>query len=222
MNLAEVAYRRLFPGKPYSYSFRLRYSGRFSGFNGNVSKSGSAITVSLSKSWRGVNSDIQVGIIQELYVKLFKMKVNTLEMDLYSNFLRSVHSELPKTRSHPVLAASFKRVNSRFFSGLVETPNLVLSNGTSLLGFYDYGRDQISISRILLKDEELLDFVMYHEMLHKCLKFRSSSGRTNHHTKEFREAERRFPGYEECERRLNRLVRRSKWQSLFTWNSLFS
>jgi len=212
MNLTEVAYRRLFPDKEAQYSFRLKYSGRFSGFNGNIQKANNEITARLSRQWKQVSSDIQIGIIQELLVKLLKVKKHTVEMDLYSNFIRSVHEDIPKTEQEPVLVQAFNRVNKEYFRGTMDIPNLVLSNGTRTLGLYDYGRDQISISKHLLEDEELLDFVMYHEILHKHFKFSSNYGRTRHHTKEFREAEKRFKNAAECEKRINRISRKFSWK----------
>jgi len=212
MNLAQVAFQRLFPDKESKHSFRLRYSGRFSGFNGNVSKRHDEVTVSLSRNWMRVAPDIQVGIIQELFVKLYKVRKHTMEMDLYANFLRSVHTEIPKTESHPLLASSFDRINTQYFQNSMEKPNLAVSNGTRTLGYYDYGRDQISVTQHLFHDEELLDYVMYHEMLHKHFKFSSKNGRTHHHTKQFRDAEKRFTNSADCEKRLSRISRKFKWR----------
>jgi len=212
MNLAQVAYQRLYPEKDPKYSFRVKYSGKFSGFNGNIQRSRDEVTVGLSKQWMGVNSDIQVGIIQELMCKMFKKKTQTMEMDLYDNFIRSVHTEIPKTEKHPILLASFNRVNLQYFAAKMEMPNLALSEGTRTLGWYDYGRDKVSISKHLLHDEELMDYVMYHEMLHKHFKYSSKNGRSHHHTRQFRDAEKLFKNAKDCEKRLSKVSRRTRWK----------
>ena len=205
-DLIRESFEELFPGREFSYRPLLRYSGRFSGYNGNISLRGSELTVSLSRQWKGVGADIQKGIVQHLLAKMFRTKNRTMSMDLYESFLKGVHHTIPKTKSHPELEASFERVNERFFHGLLERPNLVLGAGTTKLGSYTYGTDTISISEILLEEYDLLDYVMYHEMLHKKHKF--SEGR--HHTKEFRADEKKFGDVELLERGLSRLVRGAK------------
>jgi hypothetical protein len=109
------------------------------------------------------------------------------------------------------LDASFDRVNQEYFSGFIEKPNLVWSEGVNRLGFYDYGADTIAISRILANDQRLLDYIMYHEMLHKKHKF-SHKGRVIHHSRQFREDERRFRDSAALEHEIEQLVRRHHWR----------
>ncbi len=189
-----------------TYVVRLSYSARFKGYNGTISLRGHQLTLRLSKKWKGVSADIQKGIIQELLCKLFKIKKKTTSIDLYHSFLKNVHHSIIKTHTEPALEESFNRVNERFFLGLMDAPNFVLGNGTRKLGSYEYGTDTIMISNILLDDEQALDYVMYHEMLHKHHKF--SEGR--HHTKEFRADEKKFGNTEELEQRLQTIVRAAK------------
>ena len=65
--------------------------------------------------------------------------------------------------------------------------------------------------------DELIDYVMYHEVLHKKLKFeRKVAGlRTRHHTREFKLLEKRFQNAEELERRLSSLVQHSRRKRFF-------
>jgi len=211
MDLAQESLKKMFP--EYDYNIELKYSGKLKGFNGNIRRRANDITLTLSRNWQAVSKDIQAGIIQELMLKLFKRRQKTLEIDLYHNFLRTVHTEIPKTDQHPVLKDSFNRINQMYFNNQMEMPNLLLKEGRRVLGFYDYGRDQISISNLLLHDQELLDYVMYHEMLHKHFKFQKSGNRTLHHSKEFRDAEKKFPNAKLLEKKLSRLGRNwfTKW-----------
>ena len=78
------------------------------------------------------------------------------------------------------------RVNEKYFYGMILVPNLKWGNKSlSQLGTYDYGTDTITVSRILEKESILLDYVMYHEILHKKIKFKEKNGRSIHHSKEW-------------------------------------
>lgn len=207
MNIAQKAYNDLISG---SHVVSVKYSRRFKGYNANVKMCGKSIEFHASKLWRGVSPEIQKGLFQELLVRLFKVKKHTLNIDLYNNFLRSVSRVAPKSKSHPVLKGSFERVNRLMFGSMMDVPNLELGKGITKLGCYDYGTDTISISDILLDDSELLDYVMYHEMLHKKHQFKRAGSRVLHHSKAFKEDEARFPDAELLDKRLAKLVRRKK------------
>lgn len=216
--IVEKAFISLFPEKECDFIFSLRYSGHFKGFNASVRRIDKNVVFSLSRNWRSVGEDIKIGLLQSLLCKLFKSKNKTINIDLYNNFLRSVHISIPKTQSHPVLEESFNRVNLQFFNDLMEMPNLVIGKGINKLGHYDYGTDTISISEILLSNSILLDYVMYHEMLHKKHKFDCSSGRNVHHSRAFRDDESRFPNAVLLEKELQRLVsRKSLKKGFFGW-----
>jgi hypothetical protein len=205
------SWNELYPDKPLRYPVKLRYSGHFKGFNASIVLRGGVLTVNLSKNWRPVDPSIKKGVIQELMCKFTKDRRKSSSIELYKVFLKHAHIGVPKTKSDPVLDASFDRVNQEYFSGFIEKPNLVWSEGINRLGFYDYGADTIALSRILAPHQELLDYIMYHEMLHKKHKFKGS-GRTIHHSKEFREDERRFKDAARLENELSRLVRRHRWR----------
>lgn len=206
MGMAEEAFCGLWGSRQADYDFSLTYSGRFKGYNANVKQSGRKITFSLSKNWKPVGRDIKIGLLQELLAKLFNDRKITPNIELYHIFMKKVHIAVPKTMSEPALEKSFERVNSAFFAGMLEKPNLKWSAGTAKLGSYDYGSDTITISRMLDGEEsEMLDYVMYHEMLHKKHKFSSRGGRLYYHTQDFRKSEKAFPGSERIETDLRRL-----------------
>ena len=96
---------------------------------------------------------------------------------------------------------------------MITMPNLVWgSNSTTKLGSYEYGTDTITMSRILADDEECLDYVMYHEMLHKKVKFYTKNNKSYSHTSEFRRKEKEFENFEAVDKRLEMLVRKNKWK----------
>ncbi|RMD57566.1 M48 family peptidase [Candidatus Woesearchaeota archaeon] len=206
-NLAQSAYDEFFDGKG-SCTVELKYSGRFKGFNANVKMVGSRITLCASKRWKDVSPEIQKGLFHELFARLFQSSKRTLNMELYDNFMRSLPRLSPKTLSHPVLERSFDRVNSLMFGGLMERPNLKVGKGVNQLGLYEYSSDTVTISEILLPYPDLMDYVMYHELLHKKHQFKRGARRTTHHSKAFREDEAKFPGARVLEKRLQMLVSR--------------
>jgi hypothetical protein len=207
--MEEEAFRGLWPEKDMSYDFSIKYSGKFRGYNANIRMSGRSITFNLSRKWREISRDIKLGLMQELLAKLFGDKKTTTNIELYHIFMKRVHIAVPKTQTEPELEKSFSRVNDNFFAGMVEQPNLKWSSSTTKLGSYDYGSDTITIS-LMLKDADMdaLDYVMYHEILHKKHKFTTGKGMLRYHTREFRESERQFPNSQEIENRLKMLSSR--------------
>jgi predicted metal-dependent hydrolase len=77
-----------------------------------------------------------------------------------------------------------------------------------MLGHFDPSHNAIIISRIF--DEArtpllALDYVMFHEMLHLRYPVDHSGARRRVHTREFREAEKKFPGWKEAKEMIKRL-----------------
>ncbi len=214
--MIEEAYDGLRTGKPLAYDCSIKYSGKFKGYNANVRISGRKIVFGLSRNWRQVSRDIKIGLIQELFCKILSMKRTTQNIELYHIFIKKVHLAVPKDRIDPALEGAFDRVNEEYFYGMIEKPNLVWGKKSfRKFGSYDYGSDTISISKALENDQDLLDYVMYHEILHKKHKFTTSKGRTRHHTSEFRKSERKFPNAAGMEKRLSRLSAKRRVLSVF-------
>jgi len=108
------------------------------------------------------------------------------------------------------LAEVFERLNRQFFNGLLGRPLLGWSRGASraMLGHFDPSHNAIIISRIFDRaaaPAEALDYVMFHEMLHLRYPVDHSGIRRRVHTREFREAEKTFPGLKEAKAALKRL-----------------
>ena len=108
------------------------------------------------------------------------------------------------------LDASFRRVNSEHFNGLLKKPALRWSSiaSTRTYGRYRFTSNLLTISpRLDAADvpEWVLDFVVFHELLHKALGLTPKAGRQYAHTPEFRAAERSHPRYAEADEFLKRL-----------------
>lgn len=217
MKLVEQAFNELFPEKDLeNYNLKIKYTDKFKPYNANVRYTKNSLQFNLSKKWRNISKEIQMGLMQGLMLRIFKEKKATTNIDLYNSFMKNLHISIPKINNDPFLGESFNRVNEKYFFGLVERPNLTWHDSIRRLGSYEYGTDTISMSKVLGADTNLLDYVMYHEMLHKKHKFHCKNGRIHHHTKEFREMERKFDNSQEMEERIKSLVR-PKARKRFVW-----
>ncbi|MBM4395049.1 MAG: M48 family metallopeptidase [Deltaproteobacteria bacterium] len=111
-------------------------------------------------------------------------------------------------RAHD-LAASFDRVNAAMFGGQMDRPRLGWTRvpGTARLGTYRPASDSVTIS-VVLDDPEVpkraVDYVMYHELLHRKHGAVFNGDRRHVHTAAFRADERRFPGWRDAEADLER------------------
>jgi hypothetical protein len=104
----------------------------------------------------------------------------------------------------------FERVNQAYFHGQMERPNLTWNKTLThrKFGHYQANTDTVMLSISLDQASTpvyVVEFVMYHELLHKQLGVVANRGRRYAHTKAFREAEARFPKQEQAQAYLNRL-----------------
>jgi hypothetical protein len=112
---------------------------------------------------------------------------------------------------HWDLAACFERVNAAYFGGRLARPRLTWNRVFTgrKFGHFDGLGDTVLISCTLDRadlPEYVLDFVMYHELLHKDLGIDRRNGRAAAHTPEFRARERRFKRYAEADAALGKLA----------------
>lgn len=215
MNLVEKAFRQLLPDQDYAFTSEIAYSRAFKDYNANVKYRGSHLEFRLSFLYRDVSEEIVIGLIQSLLLRIFKKKASTINIELYDKFIRNLPKYSRITRTDPLLEASFKRVNEKYFYGFLEKPNLGWGgHNLTQLGSYHYASDTITLSRVLEKDQQLLDYVMYHEMLHKKHQFHSKDGRSYHHTKLFRAKEREFED-KKAEEKLKKLLRKHRIKRIF-------
>ena len=116
------------------------------------------------------------------------------------------------------LERSFSRVNREYFQGKMAQPHLVWNNRLTRrkFGHYQWDTDTVMVSSSLDQDrvpEMVVDFVMYHELLHKKLGAKLAKQNRIAHTAQFRKKENEFKGVEKARQRLNRLARKGKRSS---------
>ena len=212
-SLIEEAFNQLYPEKELKYSVSLKYSRKFKPYNANVKRYENNLIFNLSRDWKKISKEIQIGLIQELMIKILKDKNKTINMELYNLFMKNVHLAVPKTKTDAILEESFNKVNEAYFNGMLDKPNLQWGNdSTSKLGSYEYGSDTITISSIFRNaNQQLLDYVMYHEMLHKKFKFQNNNGRNIHHSSEFKKMEAKFENRDLIEREISKLAKKHRF-----------
>lgn len=109
------------------------------------------------------------------------------------------------------LDESFQRVNGTYFGGAMPRPRLEWNRMLTgrKFGHYRPHRDTVMLS-VSLDNERVpahvVDFVMYHELLHKRHGFLLLNGRRLAHTPAFRADERLFAHYEDAQRCLDALA----------------
>lgn len=213
-NLAEKALLEVFPEKHGKYLLKTEYSGRLKEYGAYVSISGGVLRFKLSREWYAISPEIQMGLMQELMQKIFKSKgKHTMYVDLYNGFVRNLHIAIPKDENDPELEQCFNRVNDRYFLGLVERSNLRWGKfATRTFGSYNFKTDRITISSVFkeVPDPKYIDYIMFHEMLHKQRKFFKSGTKTYYHDAKFKRLENVFEGGNNIENELVTVVRKAK------------
>ncbi len=97
----------------------------------------------------------------------------------------------------------FERVNETYFDGKIAKPRLTWSArvSKSTMGKYNYATDTLTLNRLLNRagtPRYVLEFLMYHELLHKALGYQIVNQRRRVHTPRFRKLEKNFHQYREA------------------------
>ncbi len=218
MDLIEQSFSRLFPDKQYPYQTRYEYNRRLSKFNANMRLRENMLEVHLNIEWKDIDNEIKIGLFQLLLLKVLKKKGHSSNIDLYNNFIKNIPLMTNETRSDPLLEVAFERINNHFFNTEIKKPHLKWGKeATRKLAHYNFHDDTITVSSVFKEaPTHLLEYVLYHELLHKHLKYEHHNGRSSFHSKEFRDAEKLFPGAERIEKELQYFVysrkkKRKKW-----------
>jgi hypothetical protein len=117
---------------------------------------------------------------------------------------------LPSQGQQHNLREIFDALNRRFFRGRLKPQRLgwTLQRSRTLLGHYDSAHATISISRWLDSPRvprAVVEYVVFHEALHMRYPVERNGSRRVVHSRAFREAEKKFPKYEQIRRRLKQM-----------------
>ena len=111
------------------------------------------------------------------------------------------------------LDRSFHRVNQKYFQSSMNKPNLVWNSRMTHRKFGHYQADTNTIMVSISLDHPripafVVDYVMYHELLHKQLGARQVNNRRYIHTQEFKRKETQFSRIAEAQRILSKITRK--------------
>lgn len=218
MNIANKAFEKLYTSKERDKEFEVVYSARFKDYNGNVHYSSRKAEFRLSKKWKEFSDDLRIGFIQHLLIKMYDYDYEkTFEMKHYDTFINNLRKYVKVSKAPKLLRESFDRINQQYFNDLMERPNLKWGRKAyRKLGHFEYATNTVVISSVLRERLDLLDYVMYHELLHKKHGLqKSSTGKSNiHHSKAFLRDEKLFAD-KNVEKKLKWFLRRKKISNIF-------
>ena len=114
------------------------------------------------------------------------------------------------------LEETFNKVNNEYFDPLLKMPKIgwSLKKSYRRLGFYDHERNLIVISQIFDSRRVpsiIIEYIMYHEMLHMVCPTKMFNDRRKIHTDQFYRCEQLFADYEKAKKWLTRKL----WQIRF-------
>ena len=171
-------------------------------------------------------TEVLLSLGRILLAKLDKTRVRQKDRSLYRKYVarNEVQRKAFKIRSNrrrktkiikgafKDLKESFERVNEAYFDDTLKRPVLTWSGRKAkrTLGRYDPEKDVVTISTLLDSPEipdELLDFIMYHELLHKKHGITEKGGRRRIHTPQFKRDEKKFRTFREMKALMEKLAR---------------
>jgi hypothetical protein len=185
---------------------------RFAGITSTVQWHEGKLQVRISDLLASAPESVLEALAWILLGKMLRKPVPARFRDRYRRYLNrsDVVEEAEKTRRqrgrkrllppqgrHFDLTALFEEINFRYFHGLMARPDLGWTPNLSrtILGHYDPAHHAIVISRLLDSPDVpplVLEYVLYHEMLHLRYPVQRIAGRRCVHTAEFRAAEELF------------------------------
>jgi hypothetical protein len=223
----EVIFARVFrqikPRTPLP-EIELEYKS-YANANANIRLWEGKLTIRVSDLFEAAPAAVIEALAYILIAKLYRKAVPATYQDRYRRFLnraemrRQLHL-VRQTRGRKYVSGPqgevfnleeiFEDLNLRHFFGLMARPQLGWSRTPSrtLLGHYDPSHNAIILSSVLDSPKVpklAVEYVMFHEMLHLRHPAEHRGARRCVHTKEFREAEKQFPGLAEAKAILKRL-----------------
>jgi predicted metal-dependent hydrolase len=154
-------------------------------------------------------------IIQDLAIillaKVYRVNPKKSIKDSYRAFADSIQPDIPKRKksipkgyellgNYYNLQELFNNLNNKYFDNKLEVKYLGWSKNKSYtrLGYYDRERDLLVISKIFDSKkvpQNVIEYLLYHEMLHIFMPTTTHNGRRRIHPPEFRKIERKFPDF---------------------------
>ena len=170
-------------------------------------------TLSISQGFIRASDDVLTAVLQSALlgktdaskriIRQFGISEEYSDVMLELDLVAQIDAETAQGSCYN-LDEMFATIDREYFSGKMLKPRLMWSGILShrKLGHYERTRDRVVLSQIL-DDRHIpkyvVEFVLYHELLHKHHGFKWVNGRCLAHTPEFRRSAREFSHYQEAE-----------------------
>jgi Protein of unknown function DUF45 len=171
--------------------------------------------------------DVLEGAAALLLARVYRRRPPRALVQAYLQYARShrTRGRIAQMRSHRVrrvsttaqgrhydLATMFEQLNRDYFAGELQRPHIGWSTRTwrRQFGSYDPGPNQIVLNRRMDRPEVpqfVVEYVLFHEMLHVKHPSRRSGCTLVSHSREFRGEEKQFAQFAAARKHLDRLAR---------------
>ena len=200
---------------------------KFANANSFIRWDDAGLEIRLADVLEGVPAPILEALANILISKLVRRPVPKAHAERYRRFLnrKEMRRSLQLIKQvrgrkfvsgprgeHYHLDEIFEDLNGRYFHGLMARPLLGWSRKPSrvMLGHYDPSHNAIILSKLLdrpLVPHFVVEYVLFHEMLHLRFPVEHRGARRCVHTREFKEAEKLFSRRKEAQEVLKQLCR---------------
>ncbi len=191
----------------------------FAGLNHTVRLHDNRLAIRLSDIFADAPAEVYKALAFILFAKLYRKTVDDFYYRSYRAFIlgdtiqerarlaRSARSRRARTADprgrHFDLEGLFQRLNHEYFAGMLTQPCLSWSAKKSryVLGRYDATHNVIFISKVFDAPDVpafVIEYVLFHEMLHLKHRSRIHASRLMVHTPEFKAEEKSFRDYEKA------------------------
>ena len=189
------------------------------GINHTIRYRNGKIFVRISDIFKTAPADVQKALAYILVAKLLRKKIPSGINRIYREFasseeIRAQALDNKKQKGRKIVTSAqgdfydlneiFDQMNALYFDGRIEKPTLTWSARKTFrrLGHHDPVHETIVISKSL-DDKKVprfvVEYVVFHEMLHIFHPVQNHNGRRYHHTRAFRRDEEKFAFFEEAE-----------------------
>jgi predicted metal-dependent hydrolase len=223
LQLFQDTYRELRPGNSVP-EMKVDFFA-FANVNNTIRLRQGKLLVRLSDLLEGAPETVLRAIAHILLAKMYRQPIDRGHAARYRKYVasheivRQAHlvrqirgrKMLRSARGHFYdLDSTFEDLNTRFFHGLMARPRMSWSQTKTrrILGHYDPAHNAIIISRIFdhpSVPRYVLEYIVYHEMLHLKHPVRLRGSRRCVHSAEFQAEEKLFPRLNEANAFLKRL-----------------
>jgi predicted metal-dependent hydrolase len=223
LEIFQETYRELRPGASLP-ELKIEFFA-FANINNTIRLRAGRLLVRLSDLLEGAPEAVLRAIAHILLAKMYRHPIDRGHAARYRKYVashaivRKVHlvrqirgrKRLQPARGHCYdLDAIFEELNTRFFHGLMARPRMSWSQTRTrrTLGHYDPAHNAIIISRIFDQHavpHYVVEYIVYHEMLHLKHPVKLRGSRRSVHSAEFQAEERLFPRSSDANAFLKRL-----------------